>query len=494
MIWLSDYWFRLALIALYLALLAHHGCAGKKRTRDLSDYLVAGRGLGGWVVGLSFYATFVSTNTFVGQAGKSWEVGLIWYVKALVFGGLCYAAWYLVAPRFVRQVRRYDSLTVADFLGYRYGSTTLRRAAAVVIFAASTVYLVAVYKGSAMALERFLGLRYELAALVIGVVVTGYTLAGGFRSVVLTDAVQGLLMAVGAVAIAAAVLAQGGGPAALLETVRHKDPALVSWHGKMPLASILGLALAGGLKFLVEPRQLSRIYGLRDDAALRRARLVSPLLILITYLALLPIGALAHGIITDPNAVKGPDDVMPYLLGSAELLGPAASSFFLLVLISAAMSSLDSVLLVAASSVDHDLIAPGTSDDRAIARTRIWVVVLSALSMLLALNPWGDIVEITAFSGSLYGACFLPTVVVGLYWRGGTAAGALAGVFAGGTSVVGWFLLSRYAGWPEAYEVYVGLVVGMTAYAVVSLFTAGSRDDTVSSGVSDLSRYGELPS
>ena len=472
MAWIEEHWLRLFFVAAYLAMLVHHCRVSKQHTSRLEDYLIAGRGLGGWVVALSFYATFVSTNTFIGQAGKSWDVGLIWYVKLVVFAVFCYLSWYLIAPRFVAKAKEYNSLTVADFIGFRYDSTLLRRASALVIVVASTLYLTAIYKGSALALQQFLGLEYRTAAVAIFIVVTAYTVAGGFRSVVLTDAVQGLLMAIGAIAMLVAVVAQGGGVGAILETLRAQDPNLVSWKGNMPLMAILGLALSGGVKLLVEPRQLSRFYGLRDDRALHIARVVSPILIVLTLFCVLPIGALAHALVP-PGAIEDSDLVIPYLLGTADLFGPTLSAFFLLVLLSAAMSSLDSVLLVAASAVSRDLLIIDDDDTRAIARTRVWVVVVSLISMMLALNPFGDIVEITAFSGSLYAACFLPTLVMGLYWRRGTATGALACIILGSATVIGWHFAAR-AGWTSLHEVYVGFAVALVAYIGASLLTAPS--------------------
>ena len=468
--WLEEHWLRLFFMTGYLAMLAYHCWTARRETHGLDDYLIGGRKLGGWVIALSFYATFVSTNSFVGHAGKSWDVGLIWYIKGVVIVLSCYMAWYLVAPRFFIKALEYKSLTLPDFLGHRYDSLSLRRISAIVIFMAAVLYLIAVYKGSALALQQFLGLNYQVAAVAIFLVVTTYTLAGGFRSVVLTDAVQGVLMAIGAVALIAAVLYKGGGLGAIVENIRAQDPDLVSWQGKMPIMTIFGLAIAGGMKMLVDPRQISRIYGLKDQKALGVARIVSPLLILITYLCLLPIGAFAHALLP-ADAINDSDLVTPFLLGTAEVLGPILSSFFLLVLLSAAMSSLDSVLLVAASSVGRDIMVIGDKDPRVLPRTRVWVVVISLLGMLLALNPFGDIVGITGFSGSLYAACFLPTLVLGLYWKGGTAAGALACVFLGSTTVSAWHF-AKLAGWTTWHEVYVGFGVAILAYVLVSLVTS----------------------
>ena len=266
--WVQDHWLQLTFIGGYLLIL-----------------------VGGWAIALSFYATFMSTNTFIGAAGKSWDVGLIWCLGGVVYVACCCASWFLVAPRFVPRTREYGSLTVADFLGYRYGSLALRRTAAVIVLFSSVIYLVAIYRGSALALQELLSLPHLWAMIAIFVVVTAYTVAGGFESVVLTDALQGSLMVVGAGGMAAAVIWQGGGLVAILDELHRQDSGLVSWQGHMPLGTIMALSLAVGIKFLVDTRQLSRFYGLKDRASLRRASLVAPLVIVVTYVCLLPIGS-----------------------------------------------------------------------------------------------------------------------------------------------------------------------------------------------------------
>jgi len=467
MTWLDEHRLELVFIFAYLAILVRHAWVGRQHVKGLDDYLVAGRRLGGGIVALSFYATFMSTNTFIGAAGKSWDVGLIWCAGGVVLVGLCCVSWLVVAPRFTPLTKEYQSLTVADFLGYHYDSQALRRTAAVIVCFASIAYLVAIYRGSALALENLLTMPFEWAAVIVFLVVTAYTLAGGFESVVLTDALQGLLMVLGAIGMAGALLWQGGGLGAMLEELHSRDPAWTSWEGKMPLSMVLALNLSVALKYLVEPRQLSRFYGLKDRAALRRAAVLAPLLVTATYVCLLPIGALAHTLIP-AEEITSSDEVVPHLLASGRLFEPVLGVLFLLVLLSAAMSSIDSVLLVAASSIDHDLIAPGRNDAQAVARTRIWVVAVSLASMLLAVSPAaGDIMTLTAFSGALYGACFLPALVVGLFWRPATAA-ALASVACGAAAVIGWFAV-RSLKWTGVHEVYVGLAVGLGVFALIGI-------------------------
>jgi SSS family transporter len=461
--WLQEHWLHLAFVTAYLAILVRHALHGHRQVHSLDDYLVAGRSLGGWVIGLSFYATFMSTNTFIGIAGKSWDVGLIWCVGGCVYVTCCCLAWFVVAPRFVPLTKQYQSLTVADFLGTHYASSAVRKLTAAIVCFASVVYLVAIYRGSALALGELLEVPNLPATIVIFVIVTGYTLAGGFSSVVMTDALQGLVMVVGAVGMFLAVLVRGGGPGAVLDSLASQDAALVSWQGKMPLSTIFALSLAVGIKYLVEPRQLSRFYGLQDRAAMRTATWTTLLLVIVSYSCLLPIGALAHALIP-LDAVAESDQVIPYLLGEANMMGPVLGVLFLVVLLSAAMSSIDSVLLVAASTIDHDLLASEDTDAHAVRRTRAWVVIVSATSMLVAISPFTkDIMTLTAFSGSLYGACFLPTLVFGLLWKRRSAAAAIASILSGAVAVVAWFI-ARHLGWTDIHEVYIGLTVGLGVF------------------------------
>lgn len=465
--WLAAHWFQLIFIGIYLGILVVHGFIGRSHVQGLDDYLVAGRRMGGGILAFSFYATFMSTNTFIGAAGKSWDVGLIWCLGGVVQAVLCCVSWFVLAPRFTPLTQQYNSLTVADFLGRHYNSPRLRRVAGGIICFASIAYLVAVYRGAALALDQLLDIPYLTAVVLIFAIVTAYTLVGGFESVVLTDSLQGLLMVIGAVGMAVSIVWLGGGLGPLLDRVRDVDPALTSWQGKLPLSTILALNLSVGLKYLVEPRQLSRFYGLRDNAALRRGAILAPALVIVTYVCLFPIGAFAHALLP-ADAVTSSDEVVPVLLTSGKLFGPVLGVLFVLVLLSAAMSSIDSVLLVAASSVEHDLLALG-GRDRAVRRTRIWVIALSLASMLVALSQLAeDIVHVTAFSGALYSACFLPALGLGLFWRRPAAPAALVSVLAGSATVIGWAIAREWK-LVALHEVYPGLLIGLGVFVIWGL-------------------------
>jgi SSS family transporter len=480
--WFGQHRLQLAFLGGYLALVAYHGWKGKQKSGSLEHYLIGGRSLGGVLIALSFYSTFVSSVTFVGHAGRSYTLGMRWWVTCVVvFSGLAAVAWFVVAPRFILRAREWGSLTIPDFLGYRYRSPALRRLAGVVVVVTSLIYLSAVYDGAGRALQGLLEVpensRWSIIAAVF-VVVTLYTLAGGFHSVVATDAVQGLILLGGALLLPAAMIWGKGGLGGLIQAAQSREPQAIVGTSDLSLAAVLGLALGVGMKFVVEPRQLGRFYGLAGESQLRRGRWIAPGLLMVTYLCMLPVGFLAHAYVpaeavSDSGGIHA-DRVVPYLLGSAGVLGPIGGAFFLTALVAAAMSSLDSVLLVAASSVDHDVIAPQREHAAAMRHTRVWVVLLSALAAGLAAGQVGGIVEMSSFSGSLLAACFLPALVIGLFWQRATLPAALASLVIGFAATMGWFVAKRYTNW-QIHELYVGLACSLPAFALVSTVNARER-------------------
>ena len=490
--WLNDHWLQLVFVGMYLALLAWHAWLGKQRTSELADFLVGGRRMGGVVIGLSFYATFVSSVTFVGHAGRSYAFGPSWWlICVIVFTTMVLLSWFAIAPRFTTRARELGALTVPDFLGYQFDSTTIRRLAGVVVVIASLAYMVAVYEGATRLLGALLDLDPTLVTIIIFVVVTCYTLAGGFHSVVATDAVQGVILLAGGLLLPVSMVWQKGGLGPLFEAVRDARPDVLSWQPRGELAgdvttgTLIGLALGVGLKIIVEPRQLSRFYGLANDEELRRGRWVAPVMLFATYLVMLPVGFLAHAFVTPAELGGGTgtsltDSVIPHLLGpEVSLLGPLAGAFFLTGLVAAAMSSIDSVLLVAASSVDHDVVSPGRDAPNAVSRTRWCVFVLSAVAAGLSLVLDQGITEMSSFSGSLYAACFLPPLIVGLFWNRLGRRAALAAMVTGFVTTLAWFLMKQggsLGSWRVLHEVYVGVGCShVVAITMTCLRRGGSR-------------------
>lgn len=464
---LRTYWPVHLLMLAYTAVLVHHALSGKRATKGLADYYVGGRALGGVALGLSFFATYSSTNSFIGFSGQSYDWGIAWLLLAPMAVLFSFAAWHWVAPRLRRFTAELGSLTIPDFIGFRFHSTAARVAAALIVVFASIFYMVAVFKGIGALVQVFLGIPYEAAILVVFVVVMGYTMVGGFISVVKTDAVQGLVMIAAAVVLFAGTVRAAGGLGALQPLRQAAETAhLFTWDAAQPFVFTLGVLMAGTAKFVTEPRQLSRFYALEDERARRVGTWVSTACFALVYALLVPIGLYARVLM--PVGVSETDDIVPTLLTGGQVFSPGVSGFLLLAMVAAAMSSLDSVLLVVAATTERDIIGV-VRGERAeaveLANTRNWVAGLALVTALVALRPPGSIVGLTVLSGSLYAACFGPAVLLGLFRRGGDGAAVLASFGAGLLVLLLWPRL-QLAG--TVHQIFPAVMASCAAYVTLS--------------------------
>ena len=473
---LREYWMVYTLLALYTVILAHHAWSGNKETKDLSDYYVGGRNMGGWVIGLSFFATYASTNSFVGFSGRTYDWGLPWLLFIPMSVAFCLFAWIVVAPRLRSFTAAMDSLTVPDFIGLRFDSTTARIFAALIVIAASLFYMTAVFKGIGNLLEVFLEIPYKISIVIVFFIVMTYTMVGGFISVVKTDAVQGVVMIVAAVLLFFGTVNAAGGLGSITEVrTQPGGEALFTWGGGVAVPVLIGTMVAGLVKFAVEPRQLSRFFALEGEKAIRTGMWVSSLTCAAVFSLLIPIGIYARRIF--PDGIEDTDLVIPNLL--AEVFGQGTSAFLLVAMVAAAMSSLDSVLLVLASTTERDvvgIIRPGRSEEQEMFWTRGWVALFAFITMLISLNPLGGIVELTAFSGALYGACFFPALVLGLHWKRGSGT-AVVGSFVTGIVVL---LAWDFAPGSEIiHEIFPAMLLSTGMYVGLAIVTEDTASEAV---------------
>ena len=463
---ISEHWIAVVLLLGYALLLLVNAWRGRAQTSTLTDYYVGGRRLSGWVVGVSFCATYASTNSYVGNAGKGYALGAPWLLFPFVMLLFTWLSWTTVAPRLREFTARLDALTLPDYLARRYESLAVGRVAAVIVLFASVLYLVAIFKGAGVVLQLFLDVDYSVAVLVTLGVVVLYTAIGGFLSVARTDVAQGLFMLLGSLLVGyfvfsrALELAEPGEGLSILKDARLADS--LEWNAGMPFAVLVGIFLSGSLKLLVDPRQVSRFFALEDQQARRQGMWVAMVLVVLIQLGLFPVGVLAHLFF---ESVGDTDMIVPMLLQRADIFPLWASDVLLVAIISAAMSSMDSVLLVAASVFSRDLL--GVVENRGIAITRRAVVGLAVVAAVIALRPPGDIVTITIFSGSLYAACFLPALFFSLHWTRGHAVAVLGSMGAGVLALLLWLASGLNV---VLHEVFVGLIASMGIYLALSLW------------------------
>ena len=469
--WLKVHWLACLLLLVYTAILIRNAWIGRQASTGMDAYYVGNRSMGGIAIGISFYATFASTNSYIGHAGKSYAYGLPWVSFALALVAFTYISWRFIAPKLRAFAANFDALTLPDYLGARFcgeddhDRQPLRLASAVIIIFSSLLYLVAIFKGAGHLFQQFLNIPYESAVLLTLVIVVIYTSAGGFISVVRTDVMQGILMVIGAVLLFYFVTEAAGGVGAIGELASQPDKSyLFEWNGGISFAFLIGLSLSGALKLIVDPRQLSRFYALKDDEEAKRGIWIAMIGLLLVQLSIFPIGLYSHFLLED---VTDTDLIVPTLLNAPEIFPIWAADFLTVAIVAAAMSSMDSVLLVAASTSFKNLIRPLHPTKAELGWTRSLVMVIAVLAAALALNPPGDIVEITIFSGSLYAVCFLPAVVLGLHWQRGNSRAVMWSMTLGTLVLIIW-MLSGLRG--QLHEVFPALMVSVSVYVAISLY------------------------
>ncbi len=462
--WFQEHALILVLFVLYTGVLVYNAMIGQRRTRDLTDFLVGGRSLGGIILGVSFFATYASTNSFIGFAGRSYTSGIAWLLIIPTAVVLSIIAWAWVAPRLRGVTESLGSVTIPDYIGFRFDSRAARFVAAVIVIFSSFLYMTAVFKGIGALLVELLDLSYGFALFVVVVIVCFYTMIGGFHSVARTDFLQGMLMTLAAVLMFVLITRAAGGIGRLAELGQIGDGALARWDTSQPLGLLFGVVFAATVKLIVEPRQLSRFYALETEGAARQGLVVSTLSFLVVFSLLAPLGLYAHFVVG--QGVADTDQVIPMMLSDPAIFPPVVQAFLFLALVSAAMSSLDSVLLVMASTFQRDLLGLLVpADDRnAVRNTRFCVVVFAAITAFLAIDPPGGIVELTSFSGALYAACFLPSLALGLTWRRGNGTAALCSFAAGGATLSLWMLLDIQA----MHAVFPAMAVSFAAYVAAA--------------------------
>jgi len=477
MSWFVEHWIASSLLVIYVSVLFYNAYVGNKAATGVGGYYVGNRQLGGTVVGISFFATFASTNTFIGHAGKGYDYGVAWFTMAVLLVIFSWMSWRWIGPPLRRFAAAWDALTIPDYIrGRILGDNPdaerhplLLLSASVIVFA-SILYLLAIFKGAGHLFQIFLGVPYEVAVGVTLLVVVLYTSIGGFVSVVRTDAIQGVLMLIGAMTIFYFVTQAAGGITSVgqLTDMPGKE-YLFDLNGAVPFAVLLGVSLSGALKLIVDPRQLSRFYGLKSDAEVKRGMWIAVLGMTLILACMFPIGLYAHLIL---ESVTDTDLIIPRLVNDPAIFPFWVTDLLIVSIVSAAMSSMDSVLLVASSTLYKNIIAPFKTIENEVRWSRAAVIAFACISAFMALNPPGDIVGITIFSGSLYAVCFFPPVVFGLYGRVASAQTTLASMILGMSTLILWITLGLST---LLHEVFPALLVSASVYWLQS-----SKENTAS--------------
>ncbi len=474
---------RVAVLVLYVVGMLALGYLASRRTRTLGDFFLAGRNLGPWISAFAYGTTYFSAVLFIGYAGRiGWGFGLssLWIVVGnTVLGSLL--AWLVLARRTRRLTESLHAMTMPEFLEARYGSPFLRILSALVIFVFLVPYSASVYIGLSYLFDAVLGIPYRYALAFMALLTGVYLLMGGYLAVSLTDAVQGAIMLFGSFFLAGYLLTRPevGGIDGALVKLASINPRLVSAVGPSGFWPLFGLMVLTSLGPWGLPQMVQKFYAIRSEEVVRTATVVVTIFAFVCTFGAYFSGALTHLFFETPPLVQGkpdPDLLMPHLI--ATVVPPSFALVFLLLVFSASMSTLSSLVLVSSSAIVIDLFPQG-SHLRSLLSMRLFCGFFVALSLILALYRISFIVNLMSISWGTVAGSFIAPYLWGLYWKRGNKWGAFASVLTG--LGIGLFGSSAF-GFQSSVLPLVGscaMLVSLLIFPIVSVLTGGEGHASV---------------
>ena len=463
-------------LVVYLFVLLGLGLWASRISGSVAGYYVAEKKLPSWVIAFSSNSTGESAWLLLGLTGMGYAVGFhaLWVVVGEFLGVLL--AWKYVARPFKEYTDRYDSITVPDYLESRFRDTRhiIRLVSMVIIVSMVTAYTAAQLTASGKAFNSFLDTGYSLGVWIGAAVILYYTTVGGFKAVAYSDLLQGVLMFTCLAVLPVVGIAAVGGWSALIEGLRAQDPALLGSMGPAGFSlrgsiDVLGF-IAIGLAFMGSPQLLTRFISARGQRDIVQGGKIAVFCILVFDLGAV-FGGMAGRVLFPGLADQ--ETILPVM--SSALFSTFFTGVFLVVVLAAIMSTVDSLLILASSAVVRDIVQqvfhPDVSERRLSLYGKGVTVVIGAMALAAALTETRAIFWFVLFAWSGLASAFTPVILCSLFWRRTTRAGAIAGMVSGFLAAVLWVLLFKEHFF-ELYEMIPGFAVGFAATIGVSLATS----------------------
>ena len=450
---------KILLTIIFLCITVAVGIYSRKQAKSVDGFVLGGRSVGPWLTAFAYGTSYFSAVVFVGYAGQfGWKYGLSasWIgVGNAIIGSLL--AWIVLGRRTKLMTQHIQSRTMPDFFGTRYSDEWLRVVASIIAFVFLIPYTAGVYMGISKLFEMGFGIPYEYCAIIMALLTAVYVILGGYKATAINDFIQGIIMLFGITTVIAVVLNSQGG---LVEAVNKMGEAVptahdledksglfanfqagdfASWFGPAPL-SLLGVVVLTSLGTWGLPQMVGKFYSITDESAIRRGTIISTIFALVVSGGCYFLGSFGR-LFPEPTFSIAKhkyayDSIVPSML---ETLPDVLIALVVLLVLSASMSTLASLVLTSSSTMTLDLIyrdkksadgevEGGEIDDvvaekierRKVVVMRVLIVFFIVLSLMIALNPPQFIAQLMGISWGALAGAFLAPFMLGLYWKGVT--------------------------------------------------------------------------
>lgn len=438
----------------------------------LQEYFLGGRELGGFVLAMTMVATYGSASSFLGGPGTAYTMGFGWVLLSMTQVVTGYFVLLVLGKKFAILARKYNAITLIDFLKVRYNSTAVVLLAAIsmIIFLFSA--MTAQWVGGGRLIESLTGMKYTTALFIFAVSVLVYVVIGGFRAVAVTDAVQGGVMVIGTLILLIAVIIAGGGVPNIMQDLLAENPRLLTPYGNegnLSAAYVSSFWILVGVGVVGLPQMAVRAMSYKNTRSMHRALVIGTIVTGFIMLNMHLIGIFARPILP---GVEIADTVIP--LVTLKVLPAWLAGIVLAAPLAAIMSTVDSLLILVSSSIVKDVyinyIKPDASE-KSIKRLSFGVTtLLGSIVFLLALNPPDLLIFLNLFAFGGLEAAFIWPVVLGLYWSYGNKYGAIASMITGIISYIALhFYNEAYGNLFGVHTVVLPIILSLLAYMAFSL-------------------------
>lgn len=424
---------KLLMIVIFIACVVAIGVYTRRNATSVDGFVLGGRNVGPWLSAFAYGTSYFSAVIFVGYAGQfGWRYGIAstWIgIGNALLGSL--VAWYLMGPRTREMTQRLKAATMPQFFGERYQSQALRVVSAAIIFVFLIPYTASVYNGLSRLFGMAFGLPYEVCIIGMAVVTCVYVVLGGYMATVVNDFVQGIVMLVGIIAVITAVLASNGGASQAIISLSQVpaentelNGAFVSFFGP-DLFNLLGVVILTSLGTWGLPQMVTKFYAIKDKAAVRKGAIISTIFATIVAGGSYFLGGFArlYSSQVEFNPQTGApvyDSIVPTMLSN---LPDVLIGIVIVLVLSASMSTLSSLVLTSSSTLTLDVIKPRFMPDmdekRQLLIMRVLLVIFVVVSAVIALwqynSPVNFIAQLMGISWGALAGAFLGPFLWGLY-------------------------------------------------------------------------------
>ena len=463
------------LFCIYIAGMIGIGWLGYLRTSTLGDYLLGGRKMGAFVTALSAGASDMSGWLLMGLPGAVFAAGIseIWMGVGLLSGS--YLCWLIVAAPLRRASEELGALTISDYFEFRFKdkSRVLRLLTAAFILFFFMIYTTAGLVAGGKLFNSIFSISYPVAVCVGAAAIIIYTMVGGFIAVCWTDVVQGILMALALVAVPILAVINGGGVESTWSSVLENSPNAFKMLGggtgeTLSVISVIS-SVGWGLGYFGMPHILTRFMAISSVKKIPVARRIALGWSAISIAGSICVGLVGIAAFGGEGLADGETVFIALIQRSFH---PVFAGICLAAILAAIMSTADSQLLVCTSVITEDIyrtfVKRDASEPELVKVGRMAVLVISLIAAGMALSGARGVMDLVSYAWAGFGAAFGPVLILSLYWKRMHATSAIAGMVAGGITVIGWKYLS--GGIFDLYELIPGFFVSAATALLVGCF------------------------